>query len=49
MTSNGLVLSKFQLHGLGLRKVLKLPLILTFVGIVALGILLTGYLFNWIL
>ncbi|EKD51527.1 MAG: hypothetical protein ACD_62C00240G0004 [uncultured bacterium] len=32
-----------------LRKVLKLPLILTFVGIVALGILLTGYLFNWIL
>ncbi|MBF0105645.1 MAG: permease [Deltaproteobacteria bacterium] len=32
-----------------LRKVLKLPLILTFVGIVACGILLVGYLFNWLL
>jgi len=32
-----------------LRKVLKLPLIATFVGVVASGILLVGYLFNAIL
>ncbi len=32
-----------------LRKVLKLPLITTFVGVVGTGILLVGYLFNWIL
>ncbi len=32
-----------------LKKVLKLPLILTFVGIVTMGILLVGYLFNYIL
>jgi len=32
-----------------LRKVLKLPLILTFFGVVALGIMLVGYLFNWIM
>ena len=32
-----------------LKKVLKLPLILTFVGIVTTGILLVGYLFNYIL
>ena len=32
-----------------LRKVLKLPLIATFVGVVASGILLVGYLFNFIL
>lgn len=31
-----------------LRKVLKLPLLLTFVGVVGAGILLVGYLFNWI-
>lgn len=31
-----------------LRKVLKLPLILTFIGIVASGILMVGYLFNFI-
>ena len=31
-----------------LKKVLKLPLILTFVGIVATGILIVGYLFNYI-
>lgn len=31
-----------------LRKVLKLPLILTFVGIVASGILIVGYLFNYL-
>jgi uncharacterized membrane protein YraQ (UPF0718 family) len=31
-----------------LKKVLKLPLILTFVGIVTTGILLVGYLFNFI-
>lgn len=32
-----------------LRKVLKLPLIFIFVGIVATGILLVGYLFNIIM
>jgi uncharacterized membrane protein YraQ (UPF0718 family) len=32
-----------------LKKVLKLPLILTFIGIVASGILVVGYLFNFIL
>lgn len=32
-----------------LKKVLKLPLILTFVGIVTMGILIVGYLFNWIM
>jgi uncharacterized protein len=31
-----------------LKKVLKLPLILVFVGIVATGILIVGYLFNYI-
>lgn len=31
-----------------LRKVLKLPLILTFVGVVGTGILIVGYLFNFI-
>jgi uncharacterized protein len=29
-----------------LKKVLKMPLILTFVGVVAIGILIVGYLFN---
>jgi hypothetical protein len=32
-----------------LRKVLKLPLIFTFFGVVAAGILIVGFLFNWIL
>ncbi len=32
-----------------LRKVLKLPLIAAFVGVVAAGILLVGYVFNWVL
>jgi uncharacterized membrane protein YraQ (UPF0718 family) len=32
-----------------LRKVLKLPLIVTFAGVVALGILMVGYLFNIVL
>jgi uncharacterized membrane protein YraQ (UPF0718 family) len=32
-----------------LRKVLKMPLILTFVGVVGLGILIVGYLFNAVL
>jgi hypothetical protein len=32
-----------------LRKVLKVPLIGTFVGVVAVGILLVGYLFNLVL
>ena len=31
-----------------LRKVLKLPLIFTFIGVVGVGILIVGYLFNWI-
>lgn len=31
-----------------LKKVLKLPLILTFIGIVASGILMVGYMFNYI-
>lgn len=31
-----------------LRKVLKLPLIFTFIGIVGGGIMIVGYLFNWI-
>lgn len=31
-----------------LKKVLKLPLILTFIGIVAIGIIIVGYLFNFI-
>ena len=31
-----------------LKKVLKLPLILTFVGVVAAGIMIVGYLFNFI-
>jgi uncharacterized membrane protein YraQ (UPF0718 family) len=32
-----------------LRKVLKLRLIITFVGVVGLGILIVGYLFNMII
>jgi hypothetical protein len=32
-----------------LRKVLRPPLIATFAGVVALGILLVGYLFNIVL
>jgi uncharacterized membrane protein YraQ (UPF0718 family) len=32
-----------------LKKVLKMPLILTFVGIVATGILIVGCIFNWLL
>lgn len=32
-----------------LRKVLKLPLILTFIGVVGMGILLVGFLFNLVL
>ncbi len=32
-----------------LRKVLKVRLIVTFIGIVATGILIVGYIFNWIL
>jgi hypothetical protein len=31
-----------------LRKVLKMPLIMTFIGIVAAGIMIVGYLFNYI-
>lgn len=31
-----------------LRKVLKLPLILTFIGIVTVGVIIVGYLFNFI-
>ena len=32
-----------------LRRVLKLPLLVTFFGIITLAIILTGYLFNWII
>jgi len=31
-----------------LKKILKLPLILTFIAIVGIGIIIVGYLFNWI-
>jgi uncharacterized membrane protein YraQ (UPF0718 family) len=31
-----------------LRKVLRIPLILTFIGVVGSGIILVGFLFNWI-
>jgi hypothetical protein len=31
-----------------LRKVLKLPLIFTFIGVVGAGIMIVGFLFNWI-
>ena len=31
-----------------LKKVLKMPLILTFVGVVSVGIMIVGFLFNWI-
>jgi uncharacterized membrane protein YraQ (UPF0718 family) len=32
-----------------LRKVLKLPLLVTFFGVIGAGIILIGYLFNWIM
>jgi uncharacterized protein len=32
-----------------LRRVLKLPLLVTFFGIIALAIIITGYIFNWII
>jgi len=32
-----------------LRRVLKLPLLVTFFGIITLAIIITGYLFNWII
>jgi uncharacterized membrane protein YraQ (UPF0718 family) len=32
-----------------LRKVLKIPLIATFAGVVALGILVVGYVFNMVM
>jgi uncharacterized membrane protein YraQ (UPF0718 family) len=32
-----------------LRRVLKLPLLITFFSIIAVAIVFTGYLFNWIL
>lgn len=32
-----------------LKKVLKMPLILAFVGVVSVGIMIVGFLFNWIL
>jgi uncharacterized protein len=31
-----------------LRKVLKLPLIFTFIGVVGVGIMIVGFLFNFI-
>ena len=36
-------------EGIILRKVLKPKLLFTFFGIVGLGILITGYLFNYVL
>src|SRR3989304_5980342 len=32
-----------------LRRVLKMPLLITFFGVIAVAIMLTGFLFNWIL
>jgi len=32
-----------------LRRVLKLPLLLTFFGIITVAIIITGYLFNWVI
>ena len=32
-----------------LRKVLRWPLIATFIGVVAAGIMVVGYVFNWVL
>jgi len=32
-----------------LRRVLKLPLLITFFAVITVAIMLTGYLFNWIL
>ena len=32
-----------------LRRVLKMPLLLTFFGVITIAIIITGYLFNWIL
>ena len=32
-----------------LRKVLRPPLIATFVGVVAAGIIVVGFLFNWLM
>lgn len=32
-----------------LKRVLKIPLLVTFFGVIAVAIILTGYLFNWIL
>jgi uncharacterized protein len=32
-----------------LRRVLKLPLLITFFGIITMAIIITGYLFNWII
>jgi len=43
MAVTGLSLPEFLI----LRKVMKLRLLLTFFGIVGLGIIITGYLFNW--
>jgi uncharacterized protein len=32
-----------------LKRVLKMPLLVTFFAVIALGIILIGYMFNWIL
>ena len=45
MAVTGLSLPEFLI----LKKVMKVKLILIFAGIVGLGIIFTGYLFNWIL
>ena len=45
MAVTGLSLPEFLI----LKRVMKLKLILIFAGVVGLGIIFTGYLFNWIL
>jgi uncharacterized membrane protein YraQ (UPF0718 family) len=45
MAVTGLSLPEFMI----LKKVMKLKLILIFAGVVGMGIIFTGYLFNWIL
>jgi uncharacterized membrane protein YraQ (UPF0718 family) len=32
-----------------LKRVLKMPLLITFFAVIALAIIITGYIFNWIL
>ena len=48
-TGGGTVIALSLPEMIILRKVLKLPLIATFAGVVALGILAVGYVFNAVL